>query len=311
MSKKIDIIIIGAGPAGISAAIYAKMDNINYLLIEKNKPCWFLEKSINSHYYVDGFTGVKKHTTGTNLRSLFLDHYKRLGGKIVKDEVVKIRKTRNDNFTVKTVHDNFITKAIIFASGTDPKTLAIPGTKTYKMNIHHFCTLDGNKYRGKNVTVVGGRNSGTAAACYLHDISCKVKLVEIKDSIQCEEKYKKKLGARKIEVYTSANIVKFVGNNKKLTGVELKIKGLRKTIESSGIFLYVGLKPSIAYSNINLNTNSEGYIIVDIKNQTSQPGIFAAGDVTGRLKQAITACGDGANALYFAKKYVATLTKKN
>lgn len=302
--KKVDITIIGAGPAGIAAAIYAKIDNINYILIEKNKPCWFLEQSINSHYYADGFTGIRRNTTGTDLRKAFLNHYKRLGGKFIKDDVVKIEKTNGNNFKVKTTKENFITAAIIITSGTSPKTLNIPGSKIYGKCIHYFCTVDGKKYIGENIIVVGGRNSGAVAACYLHDIGCNVSLIEIKDDIQCKEKYKKMLKRRKIKIYTSANILKFMGNQKKLKGVELFQRGFIKKLSASGAFLYIGLKPAIDYCSLKLKTDGEGFLIVDINNQTSQRGVFAAGDVTCRLKQVITACGDGANAYYFAKKFV-------
>lgn len=305
--KKIDVAIIGAGPAGISAAIYAKMDNINYVLIEKNKPCWFLEKSINSHYYAEGFTGIKKNTSGTDLRKAFLEHYKRLGGKIAKNSVIKIEKT-NNNFKIKTTNNNFIAKAIIIASGTNPKTLNIFGSKTYKKYIHYSCTIDGGGYKGKNVSVIGGRNSGSVAACYLHDIGCNVSLIEARDGIQCKEKYKKMLKKRKIKIYTSTSALRFIGDQKKLKTIELFQEGFTEKIPAVGAFLYIGLEPAIDYCNLKLKTNDEGYLVVDINNQTSQEGIFAAGDVTCRVKQAITACGDGANAYYFAKKYIDTLT---
>jgi len=304
--KKVDIIIIGAGPAGISAGIYAKMDNANYILIEKNKPCWFLEESINSHYFTDGFTGIKNKTTGTDLRKMLTNHYKRLGGKCIKDTVISIKKI-NGGFNIKTKKQDYISKVVIITCGTSPKDIDIQGLKKFKNQIHHFCTIDGKQYIGKDVVVIGGRNSGAAAASYLHDIGCKVSLVEIQDKLQCKEKYQAKLKKRGIKIYTSAITKEFAGKNSKLEEILINQKGKDIKIPTSAVFLYIGIKPAIDFCNIKIDTNYDGYLIVNSENQTSCKGVYAAGDVTTKLKQAITACGDGANAYYHANKMLSDL----
>lgn len=303
--KKVDIAIIGAGPAGISAAIYAKMDNANYILIEKKSPCWFLKESINSHYYVDGFSGIKKRATGTNLRNMLINHYKRLGGKFLKDNVLEIIRI-NNYFKIKTIKKIIVAKKIILTSGTTPKKLNIPSFRLYKKNIHNFCTISGKNYVNKNVIIVGGRNSGSTAACYLHDIGCKAVIVELKNKIQCKEKYLKKLKKRKIKIYTSAKISKLIGKNNILEKCIINYNNKNIKISCSGLFVYIGMKASLNYAKFKLKTNNEGFLIVGAQNNVSQNGIYAAGDITCRLKQAITACGDGANAYYFAKKSLIT-----
>jgi len=301
--KKTDIVIIGAGPAGITAAIYAQMDKAGYILIEEKEPCWFLKESINSHYYANGFPGISKKITGTNLQQSFLDHYKRIGGKILKDRVLKISKI-NQQFKVKTTKNEFLCKAIIITSGTTPKLLDILGSKIYQKQIHHFCTIDGKKYIGKNIAVIGGRNSGAVAACYLHDIGCKVSIIEVQNELQCKTKYKKQLLKRNIKIYTSTVVKKFAGKNKKLNQIVAEQNDKKIKIPASGIFLYIGIKPALEYCNFKFKTNEQGFLIIDEYNQTSQKNIFAAGDITCKLKQAITACGDGANAYYFADKMI-------
>lgn len=302
--KKIDLAIIGAGPAGISAAIYARMDAINFVLIEKKQPCCFMKESINSHYYVDGFTGSKRNTTGTALKNSFINHYKRLGGKILDDEVITLTKNKN-LFDLETKKDKFSAKTVIIASGTIPKKLEVEGAdKLENRNIHYFCTINGRRYIGKNALVVGGRNSGATAACYLKNLGCKVSLIEIRDKIQAKEKYQRLLSQKKVKIYTSTEIIKIVSSHGRLENILAEIKGQIKKIQADGIFVYIGLKPNINFCHFNLKADNDGYLLVDHYNQTSQKGIYAAGDVTPRLKQAITACGDGANAYYFAKKYL-------
>ncbi len=138
----VDLVIIGGGPAGISAGIYAAMDNANYLLIESRNPCWFMESSINSHSFVDGFTGTEKSFSGTLLKKSFLDHYLRLGGKIFRAEVVSVFKD-GKKFKLLTKNDSIVAKAVIIASGTKPRVIKIEGAEKFNNEIHFDCVVDG------------------------------------------------------------------------------------------------------------------------------------------------------------------------
>ena len=164
------------------------------------------------------------------------------------------------------------------------------------------------QYINKKILVAGGRNSGAVAACYLHDLGCKVSLLEIKDKIQAKEKYKQWLKKRNIEIYTSSIINKLIGD-KELKKAEINRNGRIEEIRTDGVFFYTGRVPLFNFANIKVETDKEGYIFVDVHNETSINGLFAAGDIIPKLKQIITACGDGANAYYFANKYIQRIKK--
>lgn len=306
---KTDIGIIGAGPAGLAAGIYGAQDKNNFLLLDSKDPCWFLKESINSHYYVDGYTGVEEKTTGSELKNSFLKHYKRLGGSVVKEKIVKIKKDKNE-FIIKTESSKIVAKSIILATGTVPITLKIRNSDKFSHNIHYYCTIDGKKYIGKSVFVIGGRNSGAVTAIYLHDLGCKVTLVELKDTLQSKEKYIEKIKERGIKTIFNAEIENLKGD-KNLSSIIIKTNNAveLEEYEADAIFVCIGRLPNLNFLDLKLEKDREGYIIVNCFNETSSPGIFAAGDLTCKLKQVISACGDGANAYYFAKKYLKNLDK--
>lgn len=302
---KSDITIIGGGPAGIAAGIYACMDKANFYLIEKNEECCaFMEESVNSHKFVDGFTGSKENTTGTKLQKSFLDHYKRLGGKIFNEEVISLNR-KNDYFTIKTNKNNIVSKAVIITCGAKPKLPEIQGQQEAKEFIYDSCVKNGKKFIGKSVIVIGARNSGVVAACYLHDLGCNVSLLEIKDSIQAKDKYLAWLKKRQgIKVFNSAKLEKLKIDRNNFVCATIKIKNDIFQILTNGIFLYSGRVPNLDFLKINIKRDNYSCVITDQHNSTSAQGLFAAGDITCKLKQVITACGDGANAYYFANKYI-------
>jgi len=304
INRSTDIAIIGGGPAGLSAGIYAALDNTNFLLIEEKESCWFSKEAVNSHYYVDGFTGTTDKTTGADLQKAFLKHYERLGGKFLKEKVTVLDK--NDNlFIIDTDYSIITAKAVIFANGTTPRDLDVKDAEKFATHIHYYCTINGLEYKNKEVLVLGGRNSGAVAACYLDDLGCQVTLLELKDKIQAKEKYQKNISKRKIKVITNSELISLEGEK----GLQ---KGIVKNLQSNGlieipcqaVFVYIGRKPDNDFIKFDLKKDGQNYLIVDYFNQTSVVGFFAAGDATCKLKQIITACGDGANAYYFAKKFI-------
>ena len=304
INRSTDIAIIGGGPAGLSAGIYAALDKTNFLLIEEKESCWFSKEAVNSHYYVDGFTGTTAKTTGSDLQKSFLKHYERLGGKFLMEKVTALDK-KDALFIIDTDKSIIRAKAVIFSNGTTPKDLDVKNADKFATYIHYYCTIDGPQYKNKEVLVLGGRNSGAVAACYLDDLSCKVTLLELKNKIQAKEKYQKNISKRKIKVMTNSELIS-------LEGVASLQKCIVKNLQSNelieilcqAVFVYIGRKPDNDFIKFNLKKDGQDYLVVDCFNRTSVMGFFAAGDATCKLKQIITACGDGANAYYFAKKYI-------
>lgn len=303
-SLKTEIAIIGAGPAGLAAGIYGAQDNADFLLIDNKEGCWFFKESVNSHYYVDGYTGIDTKTTGSKLQNKFLNHYQRLGGKFLREKVVKVNKNE-DSFIIETENNNISARAIILASGTVPIPLKINNSDQFTKNIHYYCTLDGEKYIGKNVVVVGGRNSGAVTAIYLHDIGCKVTLIELKNKLQAKDKYLQRIKERNIKILTNVELIGLNGE-KELSNVTLRSVDLDQTtnLPTRAVFVCIGRLPNIDFLNFKLTSDKDNYLIVDCFNRTSIPGVFAAGDITCKVKQIISACGDGANAYYFVKKFL-------
>lgn len=304
IKRTTDILIIGGGPAGISAGIYACQDKTNFILIEEKKSCWFMEESINSHYFVEGFTGIKTKTSGSDLQKSFVEHYKRLGGRFLKEKVLSLEK-KSGGFVAITDKSHVYAKAAILASGAKPKDLPIDNIDKFRNNIHFYCTIDGKKYIGKNVIVIGGRNSGAVAACYLHDLGCSPTLLELQEALPAKEKYQKRLKERNVPVLTFAELIALQGG-RKLSKAIIKLVDQNKILKipTEGVFVYIGRQANIDFIKEKLSTDKSGYLLVDSLGHTSLEGLFAAGDITCRLKQTITACGDGANAYYYAKKYI-------
>lgn len=308
LNKVTDLVIIGGGPAGLSAGIYAAQDKINFLLIEKKESCWFLKEAVNSHYYVDGFTGVTERTTGTDLQKSFLKHYQRLGGKFFTEEVLGLD-LKGKEFIVETENSVIKANAVIVANGTKPKKIDVRNGDRFLANINYYCTIDGGKYKDKEILVLGARNSGAVAACYLHDLGCKVTLLELKNKIQAKEKYKKRLEEKKIKIITGFKMINLEWKN----GLERCIiknlyNGKILKLSCQAVFVYIGREPDDSFIRFDIEKDDNSYLLVDCYNKTSVAGVFAAGDTVCKLKQIITACGDGANAYYFAKKYLDRLS---
>lgn len=304
IKKNTDLVIIGGGPAGLSAGIYALQDKSDFLLIEQKDICWYFKEAVNSHYYVDGFTGVTAETTGTDLQKSFIDHYERLGGDFLIEKVKKLEKTSN-LFIVETDKSIIQAKSVIIASGTKPKELNIKNADKYNGFIHYYCTIDGSRYKNKNVLVLGGRNSGAVAAIYLYDLGCKVTLLELKDGIQAKDKYQQRISKRKIKVITNTELVSLAGNGDLQRCVLKNLQDNQiQELVAQAIFVYIGRQPDNEFIEFKIQKDKNNQILIDSFNQTSVKGLFAAGDATCKLKQIITACGDGANAYYFAKKYL-------
>jgi len=304
IKRNTDMTIIGGGPAGLSAGIYALQDKTDFLLIEQKEICWYFKEAVNSHYYVDGFTGVTAKTTGTDLQKSFIDHYKRLGGGFLVEKVIELDKV-NNIFIIETDKSIIEAKAVIIANGTKPKILSIKNADKFTDFIHYYCTIDASKYKNKEVLVLGGRNSGAVVACYLYDLGCKVTLLELKDKLQAKDKYQQRIMKRKIKVITGSELISLEGA-RVLQKIIIKDLHTNKFFELSckSIFIYIGREPDNDFIKFNLKKDKNNYILVNYFNETSEASIFAAGDATCKLKQIITACGDGANAYYFAKKYL-------
>jgi thioredoxin-disulfide reductase len=301
-----DLIIIGGGPAGATAGIYASRKKLKTLLITKNFGGLMAGKSVTIENY-PGFEEI----SGSELIARFEKHLKKQEIEIENDSVVKIEKI-NQGFSVLTEEKRqFQSKAVIVASGSEPRNLGLPEEKEFIGRGVSYCsTCDGPFFSNKNVAVAGGGNSGFETAISLTDYAKKVYILEAGKEVRADEVLQEKAKQTgKIEVITEASIKKIQGERFVNSLVFEDQKKDLKTLEVQGLFVEIGWQPATSFLKGLIDLNEKGEIVIDFENnQTSVPGLFAAGDSSSVLyKQIIVAAGEGAKAALSAYNYLNNL----
>ena len=297
MSNTYDLIIIGAGPAGLTASIYASRYQINHLLIGSQLGGAMAWTAIVENY--PGFNPI----TGIDLTQKMIEQVKRLGGDIRNTGIMKIESKENI-FEVKTENDEiFKTKTLIIATGTQRKKLNIPGEAEYLGKGVSYCpTCDGSFFKEKNVAVIGGSNAAVMSAFHLADLAKKIYLIYRRKPLRADpiwiERVKKET---KIEVIYETNVVEIFGDEQKMTALKLdKAYQGDKQLKADGLFIEIGGKPGTELiKNLDVDLDEKGYIKAKPDMSTNISGIFAAGDVAnifGELQQIVTATAEGAIA---------------
>lgn len=302
-----DLIIIGGGPAGITAGIYAARQKLNILLITREFGGQMVRKSVMIENY-PGFEEI----SGLELLQKFEKQLRKQKIDIERDEVVKIVKV-NEKFIITTTSKNkFESKTIIIASGADPRPLEVPGEKEFIGKGVGYCvTCDGPLFEGKNVAIIGGGNSGFEAAIFMSKIAKKVYIMEYGDIIKADQENRDivaKLG--NIEVMTGVKILEIQGD-KFVREIIYQDKQAKKNVSLAveGIFIEIGSQPATAFAKGLVDLNSKDEIVVDLATlATKTPGLFAAGDANiGKVKQIATAVGGGTQAALAVAGYLKNL----
>ncbi|MBD3249434.1 FAD-binding protein [Candidatus Woesearchaeota archaeon] len=296
-----DIIIIGAGAAGITAAIYAARANMDFEIISKDVgglTLWSPD--------IENYTGFHD-LSGMELVEKFREHMEQHDIDVKEDEVEKVEK-KDSNFIVKTKKgEEFDTRSVIVASGSSPRKLDVPGAdKLEGKGLAYCATCDGPLFSGKDVAVIGGGNSALSSAETLLNIAEKIYIININDELTGTDKERidKVTKDEKVEVINKADVKEIIGDDL-VKGLKYEKDGEEKTIDVEGVFVEIGHIRNIDMVKelVDLNKNNE--IKVDKSCSTSQEGIFAAGDITDMPgKQTIIAAGDGSRALLSAFSYV-------
>ena len=298
-SEIFDVIIIGAGPAGLSAAIYAARYKLNIIVIGKEIGGYAAVAHKICNY--PSYTAI----SGMELMQKVLNQVKELGVQILNEEVVKV-KGKDGNFIVETVKNKYSAKKIIFSGGTTRQKLGVPDEEKYLgKGISYCATCDAGFFKNKIVAVVGGSDAALTSALLLSEYASKVYILyrgekfTRADPTWIEQVKKNK----KIEILFNEEVEKISGG-KFIEGVKLKSG---KELEVNGIFVEIGSVPEVEYvlSSLNVNLDKKGYIITSKDGHTNVKGFFAAGDITNNtLKQIITAAGEGATVAYEAYKEI-------
>lgn len=298
-----DLVIIGAGASGISAAIYAKRSGLNVLIIEKEAPGGQINKtSIVENY--PGYTSIK----GPELAFKLFEQLQNLKIEYKSLTVLEI-KNKNEYKIVVTNKDEIKTKAVIIATGRIPKKLGKKDEeKLYGKGISFCAICDASLYKDKNVVVIGGGNSAIEESLYLSNIARNVTILNRSEKLRADKKMVDMINNKdNINIMYNTEIDEFNITNDKLESINIKNKDERETkeLKTDGIFVFIGYEPASKFiENLNI-TNSDGYIIVNEKMETKIKGIFACGDIIKKdLYQIVTASSEGAIASTFAKKYI-------
>ena len=298
-----DLIILGAGPAGISAAIYASRAKLNTLWLEKN---FANGGQVLNTYEVDKYPGMPG-INGFDLGEAMNAHAEKLGISSLRENVKSVE-DMGDYKIVRTRKNEYKTRTIIIACGAAHRKLGIPGEEELGgMGVSYCATCDGAFFKDRTAVVTGGGNVAVEDAIFLSRICGKVYLVHRRDELRADKVLQDKLFAcGNVETIWDSVLTEIQGSDQ-VTGVSVKnVKtGEERMVETDGVFIAVGIEPNTALFKDLVKLDERGYIIAGEEGITSTPGIFAAGDIrTKALRQIVTAVSDGANAVTSVQNYL-------
>lgn len=306
----LDTVMIGAGPAALTAAIYTCREDIKTVLFEKG----VIGGLAAITDWIDNYPGFEKGLSGLDLSESLQKQAERFGAEIRLGEVQDIIDEGTHKKLVTTDGD-VLAKTVLIATGSGYKKLGIPGeTEYYARGVHYCATCDGAFYRDKKLVVVGGGNSAIQEAIFLTRFASHIDLL-VRSTITASEILQRELEklSNKITVHLGVTTDEIVGdaNNKvvKVTGTD-KSSGEKVSFDTDGVFIFIGLLPNTEFLNSKIELDPVGMIITDDKLQTNIPGVFAAGDVrSGATMQIASASGEGATAAMMIRKYLEDLDR--
>ena len=301
-----DMVIIGGGPGGYTAALYAARAGLNVVVLEKLSPGGQMALTTQ----VDNFPGVDAGIDGYTLGETMQRNAESFGAVTELAEVQSVNLS-SDPKKIETNEGTFYGKTLVYAAGAGPRELGLPNEKALTGRGVNYCaSCDGMFYKGKTVVVVGGGNSAVEDALLLSRVAKKVIVVHRRDTLRATKVYHKPLmEAENVEFFWNSAVTQLLENGK-LTGIVVQnlLTEEETTVECDGVFISIGRKPATALVDGQVELDKSGYILADETTRTSRPGVFAVGDVrTKAVRQIVTAASDGAVAVHFAEEYLAGL----
>lgn len=298
-----DVLILGGGPAGYTAALYAARAGMQTLVVEKA----FAGGQMALTDEIDNYPGFPRGIDGLTLGMNMEKGAQRFGAETKFGEVTSVELSGK----VKRVFlgkDSFLGKTVIVCTGAEPRELGLENERELTGRGIHYCAhCDGRFYKGKTVAVVGGGNSAAADALSLARMAKKVCVIHRRDALRATKVYHEPLmKAENVEFFWNSTVSQVLWDGR-VTGVGLRdVKsGKESTVACDGVFISIGRKPETAFLGGALKLDEGGYLVADESTKTSIPGVFAAGDVrTKALRQIVTAMSDGATAAHFAEEYL-------
>lgn len=316
METVYDLVIIGSGPAGLGAAIYAQRADLNTLIIEKEMVSG---GQVLTTYEVDNYAGFPG-INGFDLGMKFREHADKLGAEFSEDTVIRIEEIHTEADMLKVAElavppkqvvcekNTYLAKTVIIASGAHHRKLGVPGEEEFTgMGVSYCATCDGAFFKKKTTAVVGGGDVALEDAIFLGRICEKVYLIHRRDELRGAKSLQRRLMAMENVEVIWDTVVESINGSDKVESLSLlnKKNGEKSNVPVDGVFIAVGISPnSEAYAGL-LEMDRGGYIVAGEDGKTSVPGIFAAGDVrTKDLRQIVTAVADGANCVTSVERYL-------
>lgn len=298
-----ELIIIGGGPAGLSAGIYARRAAIDTLLIEEALPGGL----ITTTDLVENYPGFPEGITGTALGKRLEDQARKYGLDIVFGKVIKVE-AKNSVKMVHTEEHSYSGKAVIIASGSEPKKLGVPGEETFiGRGISYCATCDGPFYRDKSVAVIGGGNAALEEAIFLTKFAKLVTVIHRRKELRADKVLQEKAASNPKIFFKLNTVVEEIKGDDKVASLKLTdvSSGKISSIKVDGVFINAGYKPNTDFVRELVKLDENGHIITDEKLKTNIDGIFAAGDVRKKpLRQVVTSVADGAIAAASTREYL-------
>ncbi len=296
VKKEFDVVVVGGGPAGASAAIYSARKGFSVAIVAET-----IGGQVTETVSIENMIS-KTMTTGKELSADLLSHVKDYPIEVLENRLVESIEVVDGMKILKTsLGEELTTPAVIAATGASWRHLNVPGESQYIGSGVAFCThCDGPFYKDKKVVVIGGGNSGLEAAIDLSSIASHVTVLEFADTLRGDQVLQEKLSTKSnVEIYTNAQTLKIDGDGQKVTSLTYRERtsGIEKEVITDGVFVQIGLSPNSGVFKDLVETNRMGEIMVDASCRTNVPGIYAAGDVSVvPYKQIVVAMGEGAKA---------------
>ncbi|MBM4432660.1 MAG: FAD-binding protein [Chloroflexi bacterium] len=298
-----DLIIIGGGPAGLTAGLYASRAKLSTAIIEKSTP----GGRIANTELVENFPGFPQGISGSELSARMMSQLMQAGVAFIRTETTGVE-LRDELKYVNTAQGDYSAQALIIAGGCQPRKLGVPGEDELVGSGVSYCAFcDGNRFAGQPVAIIGGGDGGITEGLYMSRIASKVTIIEILPRLGAAKILQERarenprmdiLCSTKVETITTEG-------NMRVLRLKNTETGEKSSLEVSGIFVLIGLVPATAYLKGLVELDDDGFIKVKGNLETSVPGIFAAGDIrSGSSRQAIAAAGDGATAALSAEKFI-------
>lgn len=303
MNNAVDVLVLGGGPGGYTAALYAARAGLSVLVLERLSAGGQMATTGT----VENYPGFEDGVDGFELGEKMQRQAQRFGDRTVLAEVREVALTESPK-RVETDRGTFLGRTVVVATGAEARELGVPGEAALRGRGVSYCaTCDGMLYRGREVAIVGGGNTAVGDALTLARLAGRVTLIHRRDALRASAVYLDKLRENGVNIVWNTEVKALQGDDR-LTGLVLrnKVTGEESTLPVDGLFVAVGRRPETALFRGQLETDEAGYLIADETTRTSLPGVYAVGDVRRKpVRQILTAAADGAVAAHYIEEYLA------